>query len=121
VGEVVLAREQLAICAQDGIEQLVPARAFFQRVFEASQKECHQHGAEVVGIGQQRQVGPVDPDQHRHGDRYEDAGNQIDEEGPTLDEKSGRLIGSYEGFMKRACECLFFGTNGNLTGHIGFG
>jgi hypothetical protein len=65
------------------VAELVPARAFFQRVFEVSQKERHQHDAEVVGIGQQLQVGPVDPDQHRHGDRYEDAWNQIDEEQPV--------------------------------------
>ncbi len=71
------------------VAEPVPARAFFEGVFQAAEEQRQKYHAQVIRAFEQRQFRLVDFHQHRHGHGDKDAGDQVDVEQPV----PGRYVG----------------------------
>ncbi|MNQ76859.1 hypothetical protein D3C85_917080 [compost metagenome] len=83
------------------VAEPVPARAFFEGVFQAAEEQRQKHHAQVIRAFEQRQFGLVDLDQHWHGDRDENPRHQVDVEQPV----PGRDVGDPATDHRPQCRC----------------
>ena len=67
----------------------VPARPFFEHIFQGSQRHRQKDDAGIVGALEQREIRLVDLHEQGHEDRYRDAGNDVGVEKPSPLERVG--------------------------------
>ena len=74
------------------VRKPIPARAFLERVFEAAEKQRHQHEPAVRSKWRNSDtVGFVDVDQEPYGDGDGDAGHEVDQKQPVPGKGIGQI------------------------------